>query len=117
MKECDNLNESSFNSPILKCGQLIIDLKCRKVTIADKKINLSTREFNLLYFLEKHPGWVFTYDELYRFVWGEEPVNCKNSVMCCISQVRKKIELNSRYPKYIHTVRDVAYKFELLPED
>lgn len=82
MKECDNLNESSFNSPILKCGQLIIDLKCRKVTIADKKINLSTREFNLLYFLVKHPGWVFTYDELYRFVWGEEPVNCKNSVMC-----------------------------------
>lgn len=45
----------------------------------------------------------YFHEELYRFVWGEEPVNCRNSVMCCISQVRKKIELNSRYPKYIHT--------------
>lgn len=117
MEGGDNLVEDSFNYPVLKHGKLVIDLKCRRVTIDDKKIDLSTREFNLLYFLVKHPGWVFTYDELYRFVWGEEPVNCKNSVMCCISQVRKKIELNLRYPKYIHTVRDIGYKFELLPEE
>lgn len=117
MEGGDNLVEDSFIYPVLKHGQLVIDLKCRKVTIDDKIIDLSTREFNLLYFLVKHPGWVFSYEELYRFVWGEEPVNCKNSVMCCISQVRKKIELNSRYPKYIHTVRDIGYKFELLPED
>lgn len=109
--------EGSFDYPVLKYGQLYIYLKCRKVTVADKKIELSTREFNLLYFLMKHPGWVFSYEELYRSVWGQEPVNCRNSVMCCVSQVRKKIEANPRYPKYIHTVRDVGYKFELLPEE
>ena len=65
MEGGDNLVEDSFNYPVLKHGKLVIDLKCRRVTIDDKKIDLSTREFNLLYFLVKHPGWVFTYDELY----------------------------------------------------
>ena len=64
MEGGDNLVEDSFNYPVLKHGKLVIDLKCRRVTIDDKKIDLSTREFNLLYFLVKHPGWVFTYDEL-----------------------------------------------------
>lgn len=108
--------ENSSDYPVLEYGQLVIDLKCRRVIVAGKKIDLSTREFNLLYFLAKHPGWVFSYEELYRFIWEREPINCKNSVMCCVSQVRKKIELNSRYPKYIHTVRDIGYKFELLSE-
>lgn len=109
--------EDSFYNPVLEYGRLVIDLKCRNVAIADKKTELSTREFNLLYFLAKHPGWVFSYEELYRAIWGQEPINCKNSVMCCISQIRKKIELNSRRPKYIHTVRDIGYKFELLSEE
>ena len=80
--------EDNFDYPVLECGQLVIDLKRRKVTIDDKKIELSTKEFNLLYFLVKHPGWVFSYEELYRLIWGQEPINCKNSVMCCVSQVK-----------------------------
>lgn len=108
--------ESSFDYPVLRCGQLVVDLKCRTVTIVGKKVDLLAKEFNLLYYLVKHPGWVFSYEELYKLVWEQEPVNCRNSVMCCVSQIRKKIEENPRYPKYIHTVRDIGYKFELLSE-
>ena len=53
MEGGDNLVEDSFNYPVLKHGKLVIDLKCRRVTIDDKKIDLSTREFNLLYFLDR----------------------------------------------------------------
>lgn len=49
-----------FNYPVLKHGQLVIDLKCRKVTTDDKIIDLSTREVDLFYVLVKHPGWVFS---------------------------------------------------------
>lgn len=47
-------------------------------------------------------------------IWKEEPINCTNTVMCYISQLRKKLEPDPRHPKYIHTIRGVGYKFEKL---
>ncbi|MCG4524954.1 helix-turn-helix domain-containing protein [[Ruminococcus] gnavus] len=41
-------------------------------------------------------------------------MNCTNTVMCYISQLRKKLEPDPRHPKYIHTIRGVGYKFEKL---
>lgn len=106
-----------LKNEILQYEKLAIDLKRREVTIDKQSINLSAKEFDLLYFLANHPGWVFTYEELYQSIWNQEPVNYKNSVMCCISQIRKKIEVNPKNPKYIHTVRYIGYKFQLLPEE
>ena len=62
----------------------------------------------------EHPGWVFSHEEIYRNVWKEEPIDCANAVMCCISQLRKKLKVDSRNWNYIRTVRGVGYKFQPL---
>ncbi|MCC2237864.1 helix-turn-helix domain-containing protein [Fusicatenibacter sp. CLA-AA-H213] len=51
---------------------------------------------------------------MYRNVWKEEPIDCANAVMCCISQLRKKLKVDSRNWNYIRTVRGVGYKFQPL---
>lgn len=87
---------------------------CHTVFMNDQKIELSLKEFTVLKYLTEHPGWVFSHEEIYRNVWKEEPIDCANAVMCCISQLRKKLKVDSRNWNYIRTVRGVGYKFQPL---
>lgn len=95
-------------------GNIKIDICRHTVSISGKKIELTTKEFSTLQFLAEHPGWVFSKRQIYENVWKEEAFEFENAIMCCISQLRKKIESDSRHPNYIHTVRGVGYKFESL---
>ena len=94
-----------------KDKNLQIDIRCHTVFMNDQKIELSLKEFTVLKYLTEHPGWVFSHEEIYRNVWKEEPIDCANAVMCCISQLRKKLKVDSRNWNYIRTVRGVGYKF------
>jgi DNA-binding response OmpR family regulator len=95
-----------------KDKNLQIDIRCHTVFMNDQKIELSLKEFTVLKYLTEHPGWVFSHEEIYRNVWKEEPIDCANAVMCCISQLRKKLKVDSRNWNYIRTVRGVGYKFQ-----
>lgn len=96
-------------------GKLNINVeKFLTVFMNDQKIELSLKEFTVLKYLTEHPGWVFSHEEIYRNVWKEEPIDCANAVMCCISQLRKKLKVDSRNWNYIRTVRGVGYKFQPL---
>ena len=97
-----------------KDKNLQIDIRCHTVFMNDQKIELSLKEFTVLKYLTEHPGWVFSHEEIYRNVWKEEPIDCANAVMCCISQLRKKLKVVSRNWNYIRTVRGVGYKFQPL---
>lgn len=81
-----------------------------------KDLEVSTHEFEILLLLAISAGRVFSKEQIYEAVWKQEAFNCENAVMCCISQLRKKIEINPRKPKYIQTVRGVGYKF-VAPEE
>ena len=70
-----------------KDKNLQIDIRCHTVFMNDQKIELSLKEFTVLKYLTEHPGWVFSHEEIYRNVWKEEPIDCANAVMCCISQL------------------------------
>ena len=70
-----------------KDKNLQIDIRCHTVFMNDQKIELSLKEFTVLKYLTEHPGWVFSHEEIYRNVWKEEPIDCANAVMCCISPV------------------------------
>lgn len=88
-----------------KDKNLQIDIRCHTVFMNDQKIELSLKEFTVLKYLTEHPGWVFSHEEIYRNVWKEEPIDCANAVMCCISQLRKKLKVDSRnwnYIPYLH---------------
>ena len=69
----DNLKEATLQSE-LRFKDLVINPCHRSVLINNNRIDLTTKEFDLLYFLAIHPGWAFTKSQIYETVWGEEYV-------------------------------------------
>jgi DNA-binding response OmpR family regulator len=90
---------------------LVIDVKNRVVTQAENEVELTAKEFDLLYFLAAHKGQVFTKRQIYKNVWEEEYAFDDNNIMSFISKLRKKIEPDIENPMYIQTVWGVGYRF------
>lgn len=97
--------------PILKAGDLTLDVNQYSVRLGDAPLNLSPKEFDLLRFLMEHPGQVFSRQTLLDRVWGEEKYIEERTVDVHIHWLREKIEPDPRKPKYLLTVRGVGYKF------
>lgn len=101
----------------LAFGDLRICLKEQTVYRNGKKVSLSHQEFLVLQFLTKHPGWIFTKEQIYDVACGENIIeDLDNAVYCLIRDIRKKLEPDPHHPKYIQTVRGVGYKF-VIPEE
>lgn len=97
---------------------LKISREKRTVRISGIRIHLSANEFELLFHLVSYPEYVFTKEQLYQSIYHEEPVeSVDNIIYCLIRSLRKKLEPDPRHPKYIHTVKGVGYKFEVISEE
>lgn len=99
------------NQATIAFKDLTIDVKKYTLTIAEKEIPLTAKEFELLKFLASHPGQVFTKTQLFRNVWGSNYIEDDNTVMVHIRKLRKKIEADPSKPQYIQTVWGIGYKF------
>lgn len=96
----------------IHAGALRIDLERRRVFKEDRRIELTATEFELLAFLARHPGIVFTRDALLREVWDYDNfVGDEKTINVHIRHLREKIEDQPEDPAYIITVRGVGYKF------
>ncbi len=96
----------------LHAGPLRIDLERRRVYKGDRRIDLTATEFELLAFLARHPGVVFTRDALLRQVWDYENfVGDEKTVNVHIRHLREKVEDHPEEPAHLVTVRGVGYKF------
>lgn len=110
-------SENNFDQPeIEKEEKIVIDYleinKARRtVTVNSENIELSFKEFELLYLLAKNRGIVFTRDNLLEKVWGYDYIGETRTVDVHVSNLRKKIELDESHPVYIKTVRGMGYKF------
>jgi DNA-binding response OmpR family regulator len=96
---------------IMKYDALEIDLFNLTVHLHGSEISISSREFKILTQLAKHPGRIFSIDDIYQLVWGTESFSDARTVMVHISNLRKKIEENPSNPSYIITLRGIGYKF------
>lgn len=96
---------------LLNFSDLKINLLNYTVTLKQKPIELSSKEFGLLSYLAKHPGQVFTAEQLYEAIWSESTIGETRTVLVHISNLRKKIEVDPSDPQYILTVRGIGYKF------
>lgn len=92
--------------------KLVIDPVRREVKLGGDLVPLTALEFDLLYFLARHPGRVWRRAELIQEVWDYEYVGDQRVVDVHIGQIRKKIEIDTSQPALIQTVRGVGYKFE-----
>lgn len=97
----------------LRFGHFRLDLLRRTALRGDQQLILTLREFDLLYFLARHPGRVFTRNELLHQVWGSAFDGFEHTVNSHINRLRIKIEDNPSLPRYILTVWGVGYRFEI----
>ncbi|MDX2160230.1 MAG: response regulator transcription factor [bacterium] len=97
--------------PILH-GALRIDPRSREVRLNDQVLLLTAKEFDLLWFLARHPRQVYTREQLLNQVWGYEFYGDESTVTVHIRRLREKIERNPSQPVWIQTVWGVGYKFE-----
>ncbi len=92
-------------------GAMQIDPNTRLVTINDKTLALTLKEFDLLWLLANNPGKVFSRDELLEKVWGYEFEGDNRTVTVHMRRLRKKIESDPANPDYVLTVWGIGYKF------
>ena len=91
-------------------GKLLVDQRYHQVTYDDKGINLTSTEFELLYFLCKNPDQVFSRAQLLDGVWGYNHSGYEHTVNSHINRLRNKLEEDCAEPKIIQTVWGVGYK-------
>lgn len=94
----------------LAAGPLRLDRISREVTCADHRVELTTREFNLLEYLMRSPGRVFTRTQILEHVWGYDFNPSTNVVDVAIQRLRKKLDPMEAAP-CIESVRGVGYRF------
>lgn len=99
----------SSQTEILKIHNLTIDPTRFRVTVDEKPIELTATEFHILYFLARHPGWVFTRSQIIDSVKGTDYPVTDRSVDVQIVGLRKKL---ASAGKYIETVRGIGYRFK-----
>lgn len=103
---------SQANKEVIESGGLKIDRTARRVYVDGVEKTLTTKEFDLLFFLAKNPNRVFSKEELLQEVWELSPVGADiATVTVHIKKIREKIEKNTQNPRYIETVWAVGYRF------
>lgn len=106
-----NLVEEKDESVVV-VGDLYINTNTHEIKIGDKDVRLTPREFDILLFIAKNKGIVFSVKRIYEAVWKEEFMESDNTIMVHIRKIREKIEENPRKPRFIKTVWGVGYKIE-----
>lgn len=92
-------------------GGLEINEETVEVTVDEKPVKLTPIEYKILLLLAKNPGRVFSAEEIYERVWQEKAVGT-DTVMVHVRNIREKIELDPKNPKYLKVVWGVGYKIE-----
>ncbi len=93
-------------------GDLIIDDERKKVILEGKDVKFTPTEYNILKFLCKNKGKVFSIEQIYRNVWEDEAYGAENIIAVHIRHIREKIEINPKEPKYLKVIWGVGYKIE-----
>ncbi len=98
---------------ILSAGAIKLDCIKREVTCDRHVVELTTREFNLLEYLMRSPGRVFTRTQILEHVWGYDFNPTTNVVDVCVQRIRKKLDPIGGSP-WLESVRGVGYRFRQL---
>ncbi|MEM8534145.1 MAG: response regulator transcription factor [Chloroflexota bacterium] len=96
----------------LTIGELQLDTSARTVMLASQSVSLTAREFDLLAFFMRHPGQVFTREQLLDNVWGYTFASDMSTVTVHIRRLREKIEHDPTNPIFLQTVWGIGYKLE-----
>jgi DNA-binding response OmpR family regulator len=99
---------------IYRSGDLVINDNTKQVEVEGKEVKLTPTEYNILKFLTKNKGIVYSIEQIYENVWEEECYGAENIIAVHIRHIREKIEINPKEPKYLKVIWGIGYKIENL---
>jgi two-component system, OmpR family, response regulator ResD len=105
------IDTSPSSSEPLECSDMTIDPASRRVFVRGEEVQLTQREFDLLLFLARHPGQVFSRNQLMDAVWQYSFYTDTSTVTVHIRRLRAKTEVDPARPQHIETVWGVGYRF------
>lgn len=97
---------------IITTGEIEIDSGAMILKVRGKEVATTATEFRLLQYLARHPGRVFTRDQLLDAVWRDTAYVTPRSIDVYVRRIREKIEKDAEEPQYLRTVRGAGYRFE-----
>ena len=103
--------EEQEKSHVYTIGGLELNEETVEVTVDGEAVKLTPMEFKIVQLLIKNPGRVFSADEIYERIWNEKAVNT-DTIMVHVRNIREKIEIDPRNPKYLKVVWGVGYKID-----
>lgn len=97
---------------VIEVNGLVLNEEAKELTVDGTPVRLTPIEFKITELLMKHPGRVFSINEIYERVWNEQAYNAENIVAVHIRKIREKIEVDPKNPRYVKVVWGVGYKIE-----
>lgn len=104
------VKQEDLNRNVIRAGSLLINKSARFVEIGGTKIELTPKEFDLLWLLANRPEQVFTRDQIIRHIWQTDYCEDTALLTTLVKRLREKIESLPESPKFIKTVRGIGYK-------
>ena len=95
---------------VFTVGGLTIDDNSKTVTVDGEEVRLTPIEYKIALLLIRSPGRVFSIDEIYERVWGEDAFCVDNTIAVHIRRIREKIEFDPKNPRYLKVVWGIGYK-------
>ena len=111
-KSSSGKNDSKSKERVFTSGDLRIDMDSRKFTINGRPVELTTKEFDLIFFLAENKGKVYSREKLLNVNWGFDFPGDARTVDVHVRRIREKIEADPSNPKYIKTKWGIGYYFE-----
>ena len=94
-------------------GGLVLDDQQKQLFVDGEAVRLTATEYKIVELLMRHPGQVFSAEQIYENVWNEEAsYSVENTVMVHIRHIREKIEVEPKNPRYVKVVWGIGYKME-----
>ncbi|NOV03858.1 response regulator transcription factor [Paenibacillus planticolens] len=113
MARYERLIGTKENKEEIRIHGLLIDYGSRRVFVHEQEMNLTTKEFDLLYFLAINPNRVYSKDHLFERIWGFDAMGDSQTVTVHIRKLREKIEIDPSNSQFIETVWGAGYRFRL----
>ncbi len=106
-----SLGAAAPSPDVIEIGGVTLDDREKKVALDGDELPLTPTEYDILKLLMANKNKVFSPTEIYRRVWGEEPIGCENTVAVHIRHLREKLEIDPSAPRYLTVVWGKGYKF------
>ena len=112
----EKLDQNAKSENIHVVGGLELNEDAVTVSVDGEPVKVTPTEYKILLLLMKHPGRVFSAEEIYEWVWQERAVST-DTIMVHVRNIREKIEINPKEPKYLKVVWGVGYKIDKQTSD